>query len=412
MGSVISRLTSVFNPPEVAKSENALRFGILGAANVTTLALLGPAKSHPEVVLQAVASRDLKKAQAYAQKNGIPEARGSYQEIIDDPNIDCVFIPLPNSMHFEWAVKAIRAGKHVLLEKPSVSNTTEAETLFNLPELSKPDGPVLMEAFHNRFHPAWALFTSLVKPEEVAHVVSKFSIPWWGTSKGDIGFNYSLSGGTMMHIGTYNFAAIRDVFGAEPEECLSCDVGIFKGNPMAMDKIDGSFKTTFRFPNGGIAEAEGSFRGGTILTPSSVVVTHKEVVVPDDMLPPSQQKSLTREVTIYEFIQSVAWHRVDIKDAFVIRNSKDNKVIKKWEEKKSQKAYTFREAGGQFSELPGETFWSSYRHQLEQFVNRVKGRETRYWIDRQDSVNQMRMVDLAYEKSGLGRRPTSTFKVE
>jgi predicted dehydrogenase len=77
-------------------------------------------------------------------------------DILDDPNIDCIFIPLPNGLHYEWAVRAIRAGKHVLLEKPSVSNAIEAETLFSLPELSKPNAPVLLEAFHNRFFPAWA----------------------------------------------------------------------------------------------------------------------------------------------------------------------------------------------------------------------------------------------------------------
>lgn len=115
-------------------------------------------------------------------------------EILDDPNIDAVFIPFAKGLHFEWAVRAIRAGKHVLLEKPCTSNSTEAEILFNLPELDQPDGPVLLEAFHNRFYPSWALFRSLIKPAEIERIETRSMIPWWASNKDQIHFNYSLSG--------------------------------------------------------------------------------------------------------------------------------------------------------------------------------------------------------------------------
>jgi hypothetical protein len=97
--------------------------------------------------------------------------------ILDDPNIDAVFIPLANSFHYEWAVKSIRAGKHVLLEKPSCSNSVEADILFNLPELSRPNAPVLLEAFHSRFYPSWQYFKSLVNSDDVEHVESVSAIP-------------------------------------------------------------------------------------------------------------------------------------------------------------------------------------------------------------------------------------------
>lgn len=328
-------------------------------------------------------------------------------DILDDPNIDCVFIPLPNGLHYEWAVRAIRAGKHVLLEKPSVSNSIEAETLFNLPELSKPNAPVLLEAFHNRFFPAWAYFRSLINPADVLHVSSSSMIPWWGTSKNDIHFNYSLAGGTMMAMGTYNFAALRLIFDADPEECLSCDAKAFDDG--VHKNCDYDFKAKFRFPNGGTGEASSTLRGGTILLPSSVTVTNKEVVIPDDTLPASQEKVQLRVLTLYGLIHGAFWHRIDIKDVFEIR-SKDGKVLKKWEEKTSHKVYTFKEAGGEFANLPGEVYWMSYRHQLEQFVNRVKGRKTQHWVSGDDSIAQMKMLDMAYEKSGLGLRPTSTYR--
>ena len=105
-------------------------------------------------------------------------------DILEDPELDAVFIPLTNSLHFEWAVRAIRADKHVLVEKPSVSNSTEANMLFSMPEISKPNAPVLLEAFHFRFHPAVHKFRSLINSADVVHVHTDNMIPWLFTAKG------------------------------------------------------------------------------------------------------------------------------------------------------------------------------------------------------------------------------------
>ena len=326
---------------------------------------------------------------------------------MDDPNIDAVYIPLPNGLHFEWAVRAIRAGKHVLLEKPSVSNATEAETLFNLPELSQPGGPVLLEAFHNRFYPSWVYFKSLINPADVVHVVSSSNIPWWASDENNIIFNYALSGGCMMAMGTYNMAAVRLLFGADPVECLSCDTDAFTEGTKA--KCDWKFKAKFRFPNGGIGEANSTLKGGTIMTPSYVTATLREVEVPDQTLSSDEELFHQRRLTLNGLIHGVFWHRIDIEDIYTIRRRDKGQAIKTWTEKRSEKTYTFDEAGDKFSELPGETFWMSYRHQLEQFVNKVKGRKTEVWVSGEDSIAQMKMLDMAYNKSGLGPRPTSSF---
>ncbi|CAD0094264.1 unnamed protein product [Aureobasidium vineae] len=183
MAAMISRVWSAFSPPQVPKQ---------------SLVVDNPLKSHPEVMVQAVAARDRSKAEAVAKSHGISEVKNLHQDILDDPNIDCVFIPLPNGLHYEWAIRAIRAGKHVLLEKPSTSNATEAKILFNMPELFQPDAPVILEAFHTRFYPSWNLFKSLIDPADVVHVTSTSMIPWWASSKDDIHFNYFISGATMI----------------------------------------------------------------------------------------------------------------------------------------------------------------------------------------------------------------------
>jgi predicted dehydrogenase len=152
------------------------------------------------------------------------------------------------------------------LEKPSVSNGHEAEILFHLPELNQPNAPVILEAFHCRFHPIWSAFMSNITCADVVHVVTYSMIPWWFVNKDHIHFNYNLAGGTMMGMGTYNFAALRLIFGAEPEECISVDAkSLTEG---VHHDYDTEFKAKFRFPNGCIGEAFSTLQGPTIWHPS------------------------------------------------------------------------------------------------------------------------------------------------
>jgi predicted dehydrogenase len=325
-------------------------------------------------------------------------------ELLADPTIDAVFIPLPNGLHYEWSVKAIRAGKHVLVEKPSTSTAAEARILFNMPELSAPNAPVLLEAFHNRFHPAAQKFMTLISHEDVVHVYTDNMVPWWFTKKSDLEYNYAMSGGSIMALGTYNFALMRMAFGAEPLECTSCDTQVFADGEH--DRCDHSVNVTFKFPNG-IGETKTTLQGPLWWKPSECKVTHREVIVPDDGLSNGQEKVRTRIVTLHGCMHAVLWHRIDVTDTYVIRDIKSRAPHKSWVERKSHKAYTYKEAGVDGN---GEDWWMSYRYQLEAFVDRIKGRETKYWVEGEDSVKQMEMVDMAYEKSWLGLRPTSTFR--
>ncbi|KAI1325924.1 putative oxidoreductase [Xylariaceae sp. FL0255] len=408
MLALLNRLYFAFNPPKVEKYHDVIQVGVLGAAQIAPMAIISAAASHPEVVVQAISARDRSRAEEFAKKHGVPDVKDTYQDVIDDPNIDAIFIPLPNALHYEWAIRSIRAGKHVLLEKPSVNTHTEAEILFNLPELSRPNPPVILEAFHSLFHPAVHKFLSFIKPDDVVHVYTDSMIPSWLTAPGDIAFSYQMGGGNMMQVGTYNFAMLRMIFGAEPTECLACDTTVFGDG--VHDKCDTSFTAKFQFPNGGIGEAKSTMRGPWFWKPSEVRVTHREAVVPDKSLSAGQEKVRTRVVTMHGYIHAVVWHRIDVKDSYIIRDFADKRPVKTWTESTSHKAYTFKEAGGELGGLPGEAWWMSYRFQLEAFVNRIKGRKTQHWITGEDSVNQTKMLDMAYKKSGLGLRPTSEYR--
>ena len=120
-----------------------LRIGTLGAARITSSALIKPARQTPEVMVAAVAARDPERARRFAAKHRIRRVHASYQALIDDPAIDAIYNPLPNSLHAQWTLRAIEAGKHVLCEKPFTANATEAAG-------ARPPRRrlVVMEAFH------------------------------------------------------------------------------------------------------------------------------------------------------------------------------------------------------------------------------------------------------------------------
>lgn len=328
--------------------------------------------------------------------------------MLDDPSIDAVYIALPAGLHYEWALKALAKGKHVLLEKPGVVNATEAEALFRSPLLREPHAPILLEAFHFRFQPTWQYFLSLVDRPNLEHVISVAKLPSYMIPRDGIRFDYELGGGNMLDLGTYVMYVLRQVIGAEPEECTKCTV---RTPPPPYELCDEAAKASFLFPGGVIGEAEMDLRASVTTFPHfKITVIHKEVPVVGDRLPQGQSKVRIRKLTLNNFLMAAFWHRIDIEDEFIVRRTGDGGVVKRWREKKSEKIYTFADAG---INQPSQTSWMSYRHQLEQFVNHIRGKEgSGLWVTSEDSLAQSKMIDMAYEKSGLPLRPTSKFQLE
>src|SRR5262249_18466240 len=139
-----SRRASYSRPPM-----GAVRWGILSTARINRL-VIPPAQASPEVDLVAVASRDASRAAEYARSWEIPRASGSYEELLADPEVDAVYISLPNGPHCEWSIRALEAGKHVLCEKPMSRRAAEVEEAFDAADRA---GRLLMEAFMYRHNP-------------------------------------------------------------------------------------------------------------------------------------------------------------------------------------------------------------------------------------------------------------------
>ncbi len=144
-----------------------LRIGLLGAAKIAPSAIVAPVRASSEASLVAVAARNIDRAREFAAKHGIPRVFDSYDAMIADPEIDAVYIPLPNGLHGEWAIKAVRAGKHVLCEKPIAANATEAEAMAGA---ARETGRVMMEAFHYRYHPLAQRMADIVTGGELGEI--------------------------------------------------------------------------------------------------------------------------------------------------------------------------------------------------------------------------------------------------
>ncbi|RYO95977.1 hypothetical protein DL765_011715 [Monosporascus sp. GIB2] len=405
---LVKRNWQIRNPPEApAKAAEPLKFGILGAADIGPDALTIPAKTHPDVVVQAVAARDRTKAQAYAQKHGIAEVKATYQDILDDPKIDCVYVPLPNGLHFEWALRALKAGKHVLLEKPSVNNAEEAKALFRHKLLSAPGAPVLLEAAHHLFHPTFAKFMSYVTPREVVSAKAVLWVPRWQFAADNIRYRYELGGGALMDLGTYTASALVHVFGAVAEECEECVT-----EPGSFDsRCDRLFRARYRFRGGGYGEMRGDLKAPLDHWSPNIHVVHKPVIISAEEagadVPDGHEVYRTRKVKLANFVQPALLHSITVDDSFELRRVGDaSGVVKTWRSTKTVKVYSFREAE---IDQPGEPYWASYRYQLEQFVNKVRGKKVAQWVSGEDSINTTRMIDMAYAKSGLPLRKTSEY---
>lgn len=191
-----------------------LKLGILGCANIAKQFLRDIAGS-PAVKVEAVASRDATKAAEFAGTFAIPRSFGSYDALLRDPDVEAVYVPLPNSMHAEWAIKAAQAGKHVLCEKPLALNRAEALSMF---AAARRHGVMLLESYPYYFQPQTGDMLRLLGDGvigELRSVVTAFGFTLM-TPVGNIRMQKDLGGGALLDAGSYVLSLIRLVMGEAP----------------------------------------------------------------------------------------------------------------------------------------------------------------------------------------------------
>jgi predicted dehydrogenase len=327
-------------------TQRPLRFGILGAARIAPDALIKAAQNVPDAEVGAVAARDPKRAREFAAANGVPRVLATYQDLVNDPKLDVIYNPLPNSLHCEWTIAALRAGKHVLCEKPLASNALEAERMAKAADES---GKILGEAFHYRYHPLADRIRALMTDGTLGrliHVEGRFTVPIPETN---IRFDWSLAGGATMDLGCYPLHMIRYFSGMTPRVIRAAAETGPTNIDIAMD-VD-------------LELAAG-------VSAKMICAMKKDSTI----MASFGARGERGELRVINPIAPQRGHQLTLKTA----------------------------SGEKTETVPGDT---TFTHQLRAFVKAVRG-EAKFPTDGVEGIINMRVIDDVYRAAGLPPRAT------
>lgn len=260
--------------------------GLLGAAGIAGNAILWPVRRRDDVVVTAVASRSA--ARAYAAEHGIERAYDSYDALLADPGIDLVYNALPPSMHADWTVAALRAGKDVLCEKPFTMNAAQARRVV---AAASDTGRRVIEAFHDHYHPlsAWIRHTvedGVLGDLQRAEAVFTGSTPY---APGTLRHEPALGGGALMDLGCYPVHWLRSLFPGAPSVTAAEAVR----NPSGADI---RMRAELTFPSGVEAAVEASMVEGVLLKSALTLTGSRGSLLVDNIVFPSAGHSIRLEI--------------------------------------------------------------------------------------------------------------------
>lgn len=228
-----------------------LRWGVLSTASIATEKVIPGIGRSTRGDVVAIASRDADRGQSVAQRLRIPRVHGSYEALLADPEVDAVYVPLPNHLHAEWTLAAARAGKHVLCEKPLAMSAADAERMI---ESCRVEGVLLMEAFMYRLHPSWVAVRELVAGGRIGRLTAIDSwFSYYNDDPANIRNIRAFGGGALYDIGCYSVNLSRMLFGAEPARVTgsvlrdpASGVDVLTSGVLAFDAGIASFTCTTR----------------------------------------------------------------------------------------------------------------------------------------------------------------------
>lgn len=320
-----------------------LRLGVLGAARIAPFAVLKHARKLDRVDVVAVAEEyhSEEHLRRYAKKHGIPRTYRSFEQLLANPDIDAVYIPLPISMHADWCIKAIEAGKHVLCEKPFAANATEVERVLRAAEGTD---LIVAEAMHFRYHPLVNRVREIIRSGEIGAIEkidASFCAYWPFT---DFRFDYETGGGGTIDMGCYPIGFIRAVTEEEPV-VLEATAGLYDA------LIDRWMRARMQLPSGGQVRLLVSLRSRHVFSLSIKI------------------RGSRGSVSIFNYVKPEVGHRLRIRS----------------------------DAGVRRERVPGG---STYGTQLASFADAVRdGAQPVTTVA--DSLKNMRVIDAVYLAAGL-----------
>ncbi|KAJ7226254.1 hypothetical protein B0H12DRAFT_1149270 [Mycena haematopus] len=298
--------------------------------------------------------------------------------MIDDPAVDVIYnFPLPNGLHFEWTMRALKGGKHVLLEKPATNTAAEAAAIYALADRKN---LVVLEAFHYRFHPAFHRVKAILDSGElgaIETISASLTAPAGTAPEGDIRWSYDLGGGSTMDPGCYTVNILRYLASSNPTTVLTAKAVRYSSRP-EHKQVDEMFWATLALDNDIIGELHSNLDEPKIFG-----------IIPRIPKLSATVQCARGTVEIFNFLIPHYYHSIT-----VAPTGKSRRV---------EKAYSFNGAAN------GEVWWTTYRYQLEAFVDKVQGRTPQTWIDSEDTIANMKWVEAIYAKDGFGSRPASKY---
>lgn len=226
-----------------------LRWGFICTARINS-ALIEPLRASSRAELFAVASRSMDRAQAYADEWDIPRAHGSYEELLNDPDVDVIYNALPNNLHAGWTVQALDAGKHVLCEKPFALTVSEVDQMI---DAAQRNDRVLQEAFMYRYHPQTRAVQRMVRAGDIGDLrLIRMVFSFMLTHTEDIRLEPELGGGSLWDVGCYPVSFARAVAFGDPETVVGRQV-------IGQSGVDMTFAGQLHFADGVTAQFDSSF---------------------------------------------------------------------------------------------------------------------------------------------------------
>jgi predicted dehydrogenase len=232
--------------------DRKVNWGILGCAGIAEKAFIPAVRESRNGVLAGIAARDEARAKDWVGRFGFLKSHRTYQELVEDPGIDAIYNPLPNDLHAEWSIRAMRAGKHVLCEKPMAMNASEVRRMIGAAEAA---GVLLMEGFMYKFHPQIGKALALIKEGKIGEVRSVHSSFTFQFEREGSNFRWfpAMGGGALYDVGCYPISLARLVLGAEP-------VSVFaKARIDPGTGVDMTTAAVLEFPGGRFAQCDSSF---------------------------------------------------------------------------------------------------------------------------------------------------------
>ncbi|NHK27391.1 Gfo/Idh/MocA family oxidoreductase [Parvularcula flava] len=322
-----------------------LRIGLLGASRIAPTALIPQVAKRDDCKIVAASCRDVERGEAYILEHAIERCETSYEALVEADDIDIVYNALPPNRHKDLTIRALKAGKHVLCEKPFAMNAAEAQEMADAASTS---GTVLLEAFHYRFHPAFERVLDIVRDGRLGTLremesVFTVTIP---NRDGELRHDPALGGGSLMDLGCYCLHALRSIAGGEPavERAVAEDNG--KGADMGMEAY-------LTFPGGVSAHIHSSMREDIEFEASVKLTGEKGILHYANFVHPHKGHQVTMRVHGQDDVETV----------------------------------------------DGDT---TYDHQLDHFIRLVKG-EAEPVLPPSDAVANMALIDAIYAAAGMDR---------